>query len=581
MVVGCSFPEHTFLGDDDFYRFGDAGSAGRRTDAGAAGSAGVESGAGGDPSTTVGKMEAGVDTGADPDAADAGDAFADATMSCNADLDTCDGECVDLMSDDDHCGSCKNSCTAPEVCSGGSCQSPCTDGFTNCDGTCVDLETDEGHCGDCTDAACASGELCEGGACVPDCGALSRCGTVCVDFAANDSYCGDCETDCTKQTPARVCSGGECLPDCVAPFIRCGNTCVDLTLDDDHCGDCSTSCKVGQACVAGSCEDLEEDCTNGTDDDEDSLADCADPDCAPGYTCATNPAGWTGPIALWSGKVGSAPSCSTSGGYSSAAVTANSGLVVPGYTCPACNCAASAGSFCDPLEFYYDDTTDCSAGVAWTVDADPDGNCTTLQLSRYSSGSIGPSAQSSQLIDPPESYAHGACTANQGAIQFPAARWNTEVRGCSGAGSGGGGCASGQCLPKPVAPFGTELCVFRSGVASCPPDYPARKPGAAQQYYQTILEGRSCSQCACGSPRCGGTVRTYTTTDCTGSFTNLDIDGDCTAIPVDPTPGGAGGSIDTRSIRYTNAGAVCANATSTLQGAPTPESPITVCCQSP
>ncbi len=40
---------------------------------------------------------------------------------CEPDQGCCGGECVDLQDNQDHCGSCNNPCTNPDVCTNGSC----------------------------------------------------------------------------------------------------------------------------------------------------------------------------------------------------------------------------------------------------------------------------------------------------------------------------------------------------------------------------------------------------------------------------------------------------------------------------
>ena len=43
--------------------------------------------------------------------------------------------------------------------------------------------------------------------------------------------------------------------------------------------------------------------------------------------------------------------------------------------------------------------------------------------------------------------------------------------------------------------------------------------------------------------------------------------------------GGCPAMRDTRALKWSNGGAVCAASASDVRGAPTPESPVTVCCQ--
>src|SRR5690606_20529818 len=119
---------------------------------------------------------------------------------CPGDQVDCNGECTDIASSFVHCGGCNQLCSCDldifplrVGCENGSCQmveSP--DGrVAYCDGVCVDLVTDPNHCGACgnvceDDAICVNGECgCGDGErscgeeCCPD-GQLC-CGGVCCD----------------------------------------------------------------------------------------------------------------------------------------------------------------------------------------------------------------------------------------------------------------------------------------------------------------------------------------------------------------------------------------------------------------
>ncbi len=168
-----------------------------------------------------------------PEAEDAAEAE-DEVSGCRPGQYDCDGTCVDLTSDPEHCGRCERACAPGEVCNEGACASTCADGLTNCDGACVDLTGDPEHCGDCT-TACARNEECRAGdcACVPDC-----TGRECGD----DGCGGDCGT-CGPGTTCSTAGRCVCVPDCAGR--ACG---------DDGCGgDCGV-CGEGFACLPdGSC----------------------------------------------------------------------------------------------------------------------------------------------------------------------------------------------------------------------------------------------------------------------------------------------------------------------------------------
>jgi len=119
------------------------------------------------------------------------------TCTCPATLpDTCGSTCVDLASDESHCGACPTTCATGATCTSGVCQ--CPTGQSVCDGACVNRSTDEAHCGTCG-WVCASGATCTTGACTcPSeqplvCGVPGAGGSCC----AGDGCCGDgtsCQT---------------------------------------------------------------------------------------------------------------------------------------------------------------------------------------------------------------------------------------------------------------------------------------------------------------------------------------------------------------------------------------------------
>ena len=89
--------------------------------------------------------------------------------SCSPLHEWCRGSCVDrsqLMSDDNNCGRCGNSCRiGSESCMGGSCD--CAGGYTRCRGECVgsfSFSSDNFNCGSCGNS-CSIGESCFGGTC--------------------------------------------------------------------------------------------------------------------------------------------------------------------------------------------------------------------------------------------------------------------------------------------------------------------------------------------------------------------------------------------------------------------------------
>ncbi len=78
------------------------------------------------------------------------------TCSCVA-ANTCDGGCVDTLTDPANCGSCGNACPVDASCTGSKCVCPGTKVL--CGSVCVDNAVDADNCGAC-------GHSCQGGMCV-------------------------------------------------------------------------------------------------------------------------------------------------------------------------------------------------------------------------------------------------------------------------------------------------------------------------------------------------------------------------------------------------------------------------------
>jgi len=173
--------------------------------------------------------------------------------TCPTGEQLCDGLCVDTLSDARHCGRCGNSCPFEVECAGGLCQDTCTgSGLMRCGGTCVDLYSNPAHCGACS-RACPAGSTCAEGACQDPCVSrgLTSCSGTCVDLTSNPSHCGACGRGCGTSS---LCMDGGCVTDCAAiELTSCGGSCVDLTTDTSHCGACYRSCASGETCSLGSC----------------------------------------------------------------------------------------------------------------------------------------------------------------------------------------------------------------------------------------------------------------------------------------------------------------------------------------
>lgn len=114
----------------------------------------------------------------------------------------CDGACVDVQSDPDHCGGCGVACDG--VCVAGSCQDKAACDLKVCDGACVDTSDHPLHCGQC-DNACAVDQVCFAGGCwdyepTPGCQTCGDCDCpdqeTCCDLPGYGLHCVDTEAPC-------------------------------------------------------------------------------------------------------------------------------------------------------------------------------------------------------------------------------------------------------------------------------------------------------------------------------------------------------------------------------------------------
>jgi hypothetical protein len=181
----------------------------------------------------------------------------------------------------------------------GPCEGGCVGGDTCCGTSCVDLSSDNRHCGECG-RQCGDGLSCEDGTCVCygigghlpiECLVDEAC---CVDAATglplcvnleigrletddyeNTNHCGSCGTVCGDF----ACRSGECcylydpeehtyeegcptpddeLPEgcggsCGPGGTCCEDRCVNTETDEKHCGACGQSCGLGAVCIDGGC----------------------------------------------------------------------------------------------------------------------------------------------------------------------------------------------------------------------------------------------------------------------------------------------------------------------------------------
>ncbi len=218
------------------------------------------------------------DTGVRPDVMDAG-------PQCPTGLLLC-GTCVNPMFDNTHCGGCNQPCAAGSMCLMGACRSMpeagmldmglppdtgpiCPTGQMFCGTACLDIRSNNAHCGGCN-RTCLGGAVCMAGVCQvpfdagpPDMGVMDTgpmcaagqtlCGTMCLNLASDDFNCGACNNRCPT---GQRCMASRCTPTssgCTGGTTDCSGYCANTTNDPFHCGACNNRCPTGQVCAGSRC----------------------------------------------------------------------------------------------------------------------------------------------------------------------------------------------------------------------------------------------------------------------------------------------------------------------------------------
>ncbi len=170
------------------------------------------------------------------------------------------------------------------------CSLSCQDELISCGGKCVDPQSNLTFCGatgKCTGAAagktCGAGQVCNAGKCSLSCqDGLINCGDTCIDPQTSATFCGatgTCEGAAAGDTcdAGFFCDGGECSLSCQEGLAACDGACVNLNTDHANCGTCGKQCAGAENCIEGDC--IECDSTT-TDCDGDgwmvSDGDCCD-----------------------------------------------------------------------------------------------------------------------------------------------------------------------------------------------------------------------------------------------------------------------------------------------------------------
>jgi Stigma-specific protein, Stig1 len=126
---------------------------------------------------------------------------------CRSTQTRCKERCVNLRTNERHCGSCFNRCTSNQTC---------------CGGRCVNLQRNENHCGGCFNR-CAEGQecvdgMCQGGVCLGtetagECTCALICGVDASQFPCQDTLGCTCNLTIEEEGfCADLGRIGECPP---------------------------------------------------------------------------------------------------------------------------------------------------------------------------------------------------------------------------------------------------------------------------------------------------------------------------------------------------------------------------------
>jgi hypothetical protein len=153
---------------------------------------------------------------------------------CSEGQSRCNDRCVNLKTNERHCGSCRNRCGSKQTC---------------CNGRCVNLQQNEHHCGSCSNR-CAEGEECVDGVCgggEPICNPPCPEGQECMEIVVGEPPA--CQPICTPSCPEGTCG-------CAPSGDGRGNVCFPFGSGNSRLVDSCAECPPADLLEATSCIDL-------------------------------------------------------------------------------------------------------------------------------------------------------------------------------------------------------------------------------------------------------------------------------------------------------------------------------------
>jgi hypothetical protein len=265
-------------------------------------------------------------------------------------------------------------------------------------------------------------------------------------------------------------------------------------------------------------------CDDGSDNDGNSLADCADPCCQGiGYRCVPttgfdNP--WNGPVVAYIGA--DAPSgCPSSWTVRNFQGAVGSIDEPAPHTCSGCSCDSPAGMSCSPGTIQFFESAGCG-GVSPGAQAQSSG-CTAVTpgaLPLVSARAASPSVTG------------GTCAPSGGAPSLPDWSAATEVTVC-GAPVAGAGCGADQACVH--VPEGYSACITRGGSN---PNCSAFTEYTVEETGEEVIDDRICTACSCGTPAgatCSASTTIFSDVGCTASIATAQNDGSSCATVSGPS----------------------------------------------
>ncbi|AKT39105.1 hypothetical protein [Chondromyces crocatus] len=350
-------------------------------------------------------------------------------------------------------------------------------------------------------------------------------------------------------------------------------SCAQLTgLDGFEVGSGSSGTTVGSGGMGPSSG---EDCTDGLDNDDDGLIDCADvEDCAPtDHVCVpATPPGWTGDVRVAivdHAAADTLPPCPA--GTETFDYFAGPAIEAECTPCDGCTWdRATAACFAPTLACHSsgNGNTTCNGNPTSERADRLGGTCESLTSSI-------PNSASCRLTQPATLRTRGTCDAAPDGGQLQTSPWSQVTRVCIGAPRLGGHCDDGgQCLPRSNddAAFEGWACVLQPGYDACPAGW----TDLERQLFETGVDTRTCAPCGCDLDALGctgGGFLAYDLAGCSGTYVTID-----STQCVDITP-----LLGQNFAFRTEAATVTGDVTCTGgegSGAVIPEGPAKLCCLS-